>query len=599
MKKLKSMIATLALAIALLSVNVPANAQGPVEAGQDTTIDGGQSDAPVDAPVEAPVEATTAPVDGVAADNSTPDAAVDAPVEQGGEAIDDVGGLSGLQEAVDAAQIDDSQAANTYTTNTMFAAQNPGTADASVSLAIYDTSGAQVLNDSQTIKTGRAYVLDQAKQSLANNFQGAAVLSSDAELAVTTLIKGVSTSGTARYDTYNGFASGNVGTKVIVPQFMKDTVSLGDTYNSLLSIQNTGTAVANVTVAYNAGPWGKSATKNLTIPVNGVSYIKSEELSELGDTGTARPGQFFGYVIVTSDQPVAAVATVQSGEKAATKGSLQTFAGVVSSLTPASGEVFGGQMYKAIKSGVDAKGKSCIYASALSIVNVGTGTAKVTVKYYPSSGIPAQFAGGTPFSYNLDITDAAGADKGFKSLDQRYDTNITTPTFYGGISLQVTAGEIVATSNQRASECDRLQTNSVIVSANSGSKVVAPMVFKYDKATISTDNNSWSTAIGIQNLGSTATDVKVTYYPFDANAASITYNLTGAKAIPANGGSINLDQRYDLGAGTSAVLSDGFNGTVVIESLTAGNKIRGAVNVRGLEGPDGDPYTAYSLVTFN
>lgn len=297
MKKLLSIIATLALAIALLSVSLPAKAQGPGEAvGGEIDEVGSPADAPADAPAAAPVEEGSAATDEVAAPATTPDDASAAPVEQAGGAVEefDAVGLEGLEEAIQAAELNDNQATNTYTTNTMFAAQNPGTADVSVSLNIYDPSGASVFNDSKTIKAGRAYVLDQAAQNLASNFQGAAVLSSDAELGVTTLIKGVSTTANPRYDTYNGFASSKAGTKLTIAQFMKDVTSLGDTYNSLLSIQNTGTAAAKVDVKYTAGAFGTTTTKSYNVPVNGVVYIKSEDLSELG-------ARFFGYVSITFD----------------------------------------------------------------------------------------------------------------------------------------------------------------------------------------------------------------------------------------------------------------------------------------------------------
>lgn len=577
MKKFLTIIATLAFALALLSVNLPAKAQGP---GEDVggTVDEGSNAAGTPAADDsaAPVEQSNGAVDENAASATAPDQESAAPAEQAGGAVEEFDGvgLGGLNEAVQAAQIDDNQANNTYTANTMFAAQNPGTTDASVSVTIYGTDGVSAFTDSKTVTAGRAYMLDQATQALAANFQGAAVLSSDTELAVTTLIKSTSATAKPRYDTYNGFPSNKAGLKLTVPQFMKDIVSLGDTYNSLLSIQNTGTAAATVSVEYKASVKGTSATKTYNIPVNGSVYVKSEDLTELGT-------DFFGYVVVssTNSQPVVAVATIHSGEKGSTNGSMFALEGFANNLTTASGEVFGGQMYKGITSG------GCTYGSAVSIANVGSTKATITVKYYPSA-LGTQFSGGPAFSYNLDI--AAG---GFSGIDQRFDTNITTNTFYGGISLQVTAGEVAAISNVRAALCNSLQTNSVPVTANSGSKAVAPMVFKNNKTAIST-NYTWFTAIGIQNLSSSPTSIKITYYPFDASVASTTYNV--ATPIAANS-SLSIDQRFE----SATNLAEGFAGTIVIESLTAGNKIRGAVNIRGNSGPDGDALAGYNLITLN
>jgi hypothetical protein len=329
-----------------------------------------------------------------------------------------------------------------------------------------------------------------------------------------------------------------------------------------LAIQNTTANAASVTVNFTAVTAGTSSTQNYNIPANGTQYIQATDLTALGSP-------FFGFVTITSDQAVAAINTIQSGDEGSTKGSLLTMEGAAQTLGTASGEVFGGQMYKGIVSA------GCTFGSAVNVVNVGTTEAAVTVKYYPAP-LGSQFTGGDPFSYNTTI--AAG---GFKGIDQRFDTNITTATFYGSVSLQVTAGEVVATSNVRAAECDSIQTNSVPFEATSGTKAFAPMAFKNSQS-ISNDY-SWSTAVGITNLGGTAADVTVTYYPYGGGASTAT-----TVNVPANG-SRSVDQRF------VDTLSDNFGGSIVIES--ASSNIRGAVNIRGNDGSAGDTLTGYNLIT--
>jgi hypothetical protein len=472
-----------------------------------------------------------------------------------------------------------------YTTSTVFATQNSNlSAPTTLGINFYDLLGAPAFTDSHGISGGYGYILDQAAQTLPGFTQGSAVLSSADSVASVVFLKGTSVSANSRFDAYAGLPPADTGTTLYVPQFMRSIPSGGGVYDSLLVIQNTGTLAANVSVLYQAIYFGTTQTITYNnVPSLSSVYIRSQDLTTIGDG----LGKFYGYVIVTStnSQPLAVVATVGSGESGSATGGIIAQKGFSSPITSASGEIFGGQMYKYINSA------TCSFSSALSIVNVGTVPANITVKYYPSNGIPAQYTPpGGPWSYTISLpdrlTDATGS---MISLDQRYDANITTGTFYGGVSLQVTnAGQIVAISNNRGSGCTdptNQLSSSVPVELNSGTKLLGPMIFKNDQAGSSLGSAfSWSSAIGVQNLASSTTNIRVTYYPF-SGAATTTYDTSIASNT-----SLNIDQRYDanLTAGT-------FAGSVVIQSLTAGNNIRGSVNVRGNYGPSADALGAYNL----
>jgi len=442
-------------------------------------------------------------------------------------------------------------AAATYNTTTMFYAQNVDTTQQTLQVSIYTVdSSTAIYNDSPTFNPGYAKVYDQGSMSLSGFTHGSAVIASGGPVAAVVLEKGMGSPN--RFDTYASLPSTEASASLALPQIMRNYRSLGYYWNNLIVIQNTSSDTnANVTINFSADYAGNSANLNFSpIEPQTSEYINTSDLTSLGT--------FYGSATLTSNVPVVAMVNLQ------TDGSLLCYKGFAGGATPGSGEIFTGLLYKHIQSyGYD-------YNSAIMVKDVSGSGSTVRVKYYPSSGIPSQYPGGSPWSY--DITLSPGE---MRSIDQRYDMSITTGTYYGTASLEALSGEIVAISNIRATGTYQ-PVSSVAVGGSSVTKVAVPVVYKEHSML----GYSWSTAVGVMNLSGTDATVRVTYYPF-SGGSSIQYDTT----VSANS-SINIDQRYDTHISTST-----FEGSMTVESLT-GQNILALVNLRGLGGT-GDNQGSY------
>jgi len=259
----------------------------------------------------------------------------------------------------------------------------------------------------------------------------------------------------------------------------------------------------------------------------------------------------------SSPQPLAGVDMLRTGETTSS-GSMVTHKGFPTAISAADGEVGGGNAYKNVSS------LGCSYSSAQSIINNGGSTAQFTVRYKPVAGF------GSPVTYNTSL--AAGAST---SLDQRYDPNLASQSrFFGSISFEVTSGEIVAVNNLRGSGCDpTLNVSSVPVELANGTKLLIPMVMKYDTSGVFGSGFNWSSAVAINADSGSNTQVRVTYYPYNGSASTTYLDnvLTGQ--------TLNIDQRFDTNLTAST-----FRGAMIIEATNGTTQLFGQVNGRGTGG---------------
>ena len=142
-----------------------------------------------------------------------------------------------------------------------------------------------------------------------------AVLSSDQPIAavVGQIMSDPGVTGEIYQAPFSEYSGASVGSrKVIMPELMSKWYGI----DSLMRVQNTGNAVANISVQYYAGTLGGSATgasgiaaKTYTIqPFAAITLDQGQINADLAATSGQYQGRFLGSAVITSDQPLAAIA---------------------------------------------------------------------------------------------------------------------------------------------------------------------------------------------------------------------------------------------------------------------------------------------------
>jgi hypothetical protein len=272
---------------------------------------------------------------------------------------------------------------------------------------------------------------------------------------------------------YDGFLSGS--TSAYIPMLFKKAFG---SYNSALYVQNLhASSTAGITIKYYGAQGNLDCTKTDTIaPLSSKGYWTPAATC---DTGSLQDG-WTGSVVVTSDQPIVAVARPHIGDE------VMTYDGFASgSLTSYIPMLFKG-----------AYGGS--YNSAFYIQNVHeSNTADITITYYDNTG-----------TLNCTKADtlAPMASKGYWVPSSTCDTGSLPAGWVGGV---------VVTSDQPIVGVGRPHIGTQITTYNGfpvgGPNAYVPMLFK------DAFGGSYDSAFYIQN-----TD--------DSNTANITiqyYNNTG------------------------------------------------------------------------
>jgi hypothetical protein len=241
----------------------------------------------------------------------------------------------------------------------------------------------------------------------------------------------------------------------------------GITYDTGFQVQNLGTAQANITVTYYNQDGSVAASVADTIAAGG-----SKTYYPL----TAVPDGFNGSVVITSDQPVAAIAN-ELGNAGAYGASYAGFsAGATEVNLPLIMRANGG------------------FDTWFNVQNAGTADANVTVTYTPG-------AHGTPYTEMATIKPGAA-----HTFDQAGLTALGT-RFVG--SAKVTSNQpVVATCNQVG------PTTLLAYDGFTGGSMMPSFPL------VNALNAGYVTGIQIMNIGTASTDVTVSYTPSIAGAPS-------------------------------------------------------------------------------
>jgi hypothetical protein len=396
------------------------------------------------------------------------------------------------------------------TTSTSILVQNPSTSSANVVVDFYNTLGTKTgTKTNPTLGGEKSTTFDQRYDSGnpgTDPFQGAAIVSSDQPIgAVVQEVRTNGSGGVNSYEAYSGI--GTAGKDIKAPLILKGVSSAGKVFNTFMSIQNTSlSASAHVTVTFSHDPnvpiGGTDMTANYTIPAGGSQYVNQKDQAGLGTA-------FYGSAAIASDVDVAVV--VNNG---ASDGSSLT---AYPTYAAGSTVVYLPGAMKNIPSLGDN------YFTSLTIVNMGSSPVTVQIEYKPLSGTAGA-------AYTKVVTTSA-------TIDQRYDTNITSASFTGAVVVTVQgSGTIAAMLNERGDDATgAAKYASTYGGFSSGvTTAYAPYLLKY----ISSAGYSWSSSILIENLDPTNGPLTVT----------ITYNGDPTGTYPSSKVVTTydfVDMRYD------------------------------------------------------
>ena len=434
-------------------------------------------------------------------------------------------------------------------TSTSILVQNLTAADNPVTLSFYQTSGVVTAGTkTKTLTSEASTTFDQRYASGdpgMDPFQGAAVLSAEGAIgAVVQMVRSGGSGSVNSYDAYNGLGDTSVAQLIKAPLLLRGVTSAGKTWNTMMSIQNTSlTASAHVTVTYAPDGLGNAYTASYTIPGGGSQYVKQETETNLG-------AKFFGSATIAADQDVGVVVTSGSSDGA----SLIAYP----TFTSGSAVAFLPGTMKSIPSLGD------VYFTSFTIVNMGTAPVTVTVEYQA-------LAGTVGAAYDVVVNTS-------KTIDQRYDTAITSATFVGAVKLTATGGTIAAMLNSRGDTPAGAGKYATTFGgfASGVTTAFTPYLLKY----ITSAGYNWSTSILIVNMDPAGGPITVNLsYKEDPAIGTHTYSSSKQVAV-----FDYVDLRYDANLAQAT-----FYGAA---KLTCTRPFAVVVLVRGSSGT-GDAYSSY------
>lgn len=321
-----------------------------------------------------------------------------------------------------------------------------------------------------------------------------------------------------------------VAALLIVPTVAAQPV----TYEAGFQVQNlSGSDDATVSISY----YNQDGTTDNVIS-DTIAAGASKTYFPIGATAG-----FDGSVVISSDQPVAAIANVLA-DNFSFGASYASFSGGASQ----------------VNLPLIMKGNSG-FDTWFNVQNTGTSDASVTVSY----------AGG---SCTENATIPAGAAATFSQA-----ANSCLPAGYvGAATVDAGAGSVVATV---------MQTGPTTLLAYNGFTAGTPNPVV---PLVNANNSGFITGIQIQNTGATDTDVTVSYTAISGLGSNCTETVT----IPAQGSST-----FALNAFTGSGSCGGgqFVGSAAITTNSAGNDLVAIVNQLNIGASQGTSYNAFDTST--
>lgn len=292
--------------------------------------------------------------------------------------------------------------------NTWFAVQNAGTSAASVTVAFKAGGiGTDFTTAPVTIAPGASAIFDQSTETnLGTRFVGSATVTSAQPLAV--VVNQVGTGNLKQALGYSGFAGGSSSIALPLVQQANGGFSTG------ISIQNTGSVAANVTVTYSA---------NL---VAGGAALAA-------DTATLQPGQSTVFLKSGTARYVGS-ATVATGA------ANQEVVVVVNQSSASSGTSYEGLNQSTATTKVSVPllmARNGGFSTGVQCRNAGTETTTITLTYSANAVAGSTF---NPAAASVASVPAGGTANIQQNFDQRY--------VGGGVITTSPASNVVCIVNQ-------------------------------------------------------------------------------------------------------------------------------------------------------
>ena len=360
---------------------------------------------------------------------------------------------------------------------------NLDTQPATITIEFYNTSGTLVYTyvDSTPIAAGDSetyYVPTILPDSAATSFRGSAVVSSERNIAA--IVNENAGSG-AGYDqppgilrgSYTGIRAAETATNLYMPVALKTYYG----FNSQLVVQNAG-----ATAAINFEFFNQAGASIATYVASNVAANASAivELDTLTPTTGSIPSGFNGSVKVTSTSNLAGMVNNMTSSFLQTYNAFRTADGGTTLYVPAVFNAYYG------------------YVSSIQVQNVGTVSTNITVTY--SDGIVKTASSVGPNSSAMFYQPTEGHLSGFN----------------GSAIVTSSAANVVAVVAQLSS----VKASNYNAASGGSMQIVAPALFK--------SYYGYDTALTVQNVGTVATNISVSYS--DGLSASATNVQPGAKA---------------------------------------------------------------------
>jgi len=302
------------------------------------------------------------------------------------------------------------------------------------------------------------------------------------------------------------------------------TASAQFTSVTSFQVQNLSSSTANIQLVFYDTNGNEVTAATLSDQISGNSsklYTQSNN--------TNLPTGFNGSVVVSSDQPVAAIG-VQEAKNASNQVYQGTYGGF--SAEQASDKFYLPTVMKAFYG----------YTTEISVQNAGTANVNVTITYSP---------GGYTDSYT-----------GLKPGQVHRFNNASTPSmpnnYIGAAIITASGGQVVAVVNQNNVSALQQQTYEGFSSAASGPTLYAPVLMR--------NFYGFNTSVQVQNIGAGSTSVTIHY----SNGTSKTQSLAaGAGYLFTQGNDTALPSTW---IGSAYITSTSQNIVAVVnqQNTTAG-----------------------------
>lgn len=433
--------------------------------------------------------------------------------------------------------------AQTAVNNSGFQVQNLGTATANITIVYYRADGSQAATQQDTIAANSSKTYFGSTMNVAAGFTGSVVISSDQPVvAITNLL------GPALGDSYGGFSGG--ATSINLPLVLRGNFGV-DTW---ISVQNAGTAAANVTVTYTAGSAGNNGvTDTATIAPGAAATFYQKNKSELGT-------RFVGAAKVASTNGQAIVAVVN--QETQSSNALFSYGG----FTTAGSTTVAAPLVVSNNFGS---------YTGIQILNTGTAAADATVTFNAnttsSAAGSAQPCGAlTARTFNIPAGGSVTTIQGNGDASLGFDTQFASCRYIG--SATVTSAQTIAVIVNQVSSSGSNGSAYAAVDPSATTQVInAPLIQANNFGTFS--------GVQVQNTGTAATQVTVTYGP---NSPEASNGLpSGQSACPTP---TARTQTLQPGASFTFIQSNAISGDPQFDSQFASCRYVGSATISAASG---------------